>query len=56
MSEKGFRVTFIKLLFSLEKSTGKNIESLRAELREDLTKLKNAMKAMQFKMDTLNAG
>lgn len=55
MSKKDFRVTFIKLLFRLEKTISNSIESLRAECRATVAYIKNAMKEMPSKLDTLNA-
>ena len=47
LSEMEFRVTMVKMMCRLEKninkSINKNIESLRVEMRVNLTEIKNAM-------------
>ena len=55
MSEIDFRVTIKKLTSRLEKNINDSIESLRAEIRSNQAKFKNAMNEMQSKLDTLTA-
>ena len=54
-----FRATMVKMMSRLEKSINKNvtenIESLRAEMRVNLTEIKNSMSQMQSKLDALTA-
>ena len=59
LSEMKFRVTMVKTMCRLEKhingNINENIESLRAEMRVNLTEIKNAMNQMQSKLDALTA-
>ena len=55
ISEIDFRVAIMKLISRLEKNINDNIESLRAGMRSNQAKLKNAMNEMQSKLDTLTA-
>lgn len=55
MSEKDFRVTFLKSLFSLEKIVSNGLESIMAECRALVADIKNAMKEMPSQLDALNA-
>ena len=59
LSEMEFRATMVKMMSRLEKSINENvtenIESLRAEMRVDLTEIKNSMSQMQSKLEALTA-
>ena len=54
-----FRVTMVKMKSRLEKSINENvtenIESLRTEMRANLTEIKNSMSQMQAKLEALMA-
>ena len=54
-----FRATMVKMMSRLEKSINENvtenIESLRAEMRANLTEIKNSMSQMQAKLEALKA-
>ena len=58
-SDMEFRVTMVKMISRLEKTINKNvtenIESLRAEMRVNLTENKNSMSQMQSKLEALTA-
>ena len=59
LSEMEFRVTMVKMMCKLEKSINKNvtenIESVRTEMRANLTEIKNSMSQMQSKLEALVA-
>ena len=59
LSEMEFRVTMVKMMSRLEKSINENvtenIESLRMEMRANLTEIKNCMSQMQSKLEALTA-
>ena len=59
LSEMEFRVTMVKMMSRLEKSINENvtenIESLRTEMRVNLTEIKNSMSQMQSKLEALTA-
>ena len=59
LSEMDFRKTIIKMMCRLEKSTNENvnenIESLRAEMRANLTEIKNSVGQIQSKLEALTA-
>ena len=59
LSEMEFRVTMVKMMSRLEKSINENvtenIESLRSEMRANLTEIKNSMSQMQAKLEALTA-
>ena len=55
MSEIDFSVTIMKSISRLEKNINNNKESLRAEMRSNQAKLKNAVNEMQSKLDALTA-
>uniref|UniRef100_A0A7N5P291 L1 transposable element RRM domain-containing protein n=1 Tax=Ailuropoda melanoleuca TaxID=9646 RepID=A0A7N5P291_AILME len=59
LSEMEFRATMVKMMSRLEKSINENvtenIESLRAEMRANLTEIKNSMSQMQSKLEALTA-
>ena len=59
LSEMEFRVTMVKMMCRLEKSINENvienIESLRAEMRANLTEIKNSMSQMQSTLEALIA-
>ena len=59
LSEMEFRVTMVKMMSRLEKSINENvtenIESLRMEMRVNLTEIKNSMSQMQAKLEALTA-
>ena len=59
LSEMEFRATMVKMMSRLEKSINENvtenIESLRAEMRVNLTEIKNSMSQMQSKLEALTA-
>ena len=59
LSEMEFRVTMVKMMSRLEKSinenVSENIESLRPEMRENLTEIKNSTSQMQSKLEALTA-
>ena len=55
MSEIDFKVTIMKAISGLEKNISDNIESLRAEMRCNQAKLKNAMNEMQSQLGALTA-
>uniref|UniRef100_A0A7N5JKT2 L1 transposable element RRM domain-containing protein n=1 Tax=Ailuropoda melanoleuca TaxID=9646 RepID=A0A7N5JKT2_AILME len=59
LSEMEFRATMVKMMSRLEKSinenVAENIESLRAEMRANLTEIKNSMSQMQSKLEALTA-
>ena len=50
VSEIDSRMTIMKAISRLEKNINDNIESLRAEMRSNQAKLKNAMNEMQSKL------
>lgn len=54
-----FRATMVKMMSKLEKSiresVAENIESLRAEMRANLTEIKNSMSQIQSKLEALTA-
>ena len=57
LSEMEFRVTMVKMMSRLEKIINENvtvnIESLRMEMRANLTKIKNSISQMQSKLEAL---
>ena len=59
LSEMEFRVTMVKMMSRLEKIINENvtvnIESLRMEMRANLTEIKNSMSQMQAKLEALTA-
>ena len=59
LSEMEYRATMVKMMSRLEKSikenVTENIESLRAEMRANLTEIKNSMSQMQSKLEALTA-
>ena len=59
LSEMEFRATMVKMMSKLEKSINENvtenIESLRMEMRANLTEIKNSMSQMQSKLEALTA-
>ena len=59
LSEMEFRVTMVEMLSRLEKSINEsvteNIESLRMQMRANLTEIKNSMSQMRSKLEALTA-
>ena len=59
LSEMEFRATMVKMMSRLEKGINENvtenIESLGAEMRANLTEIKNSMSQMQSKLEALMA-
>ena len=59
LSETEFRVTMAKVMSRHEKSINENvtenIESLRTEMRVNLSEIKNSMSQMQLKLEALTA-